>query len=123
MLRDEIEVNLKLRPTISREDVLTQQNYVNDLFANCNASLALTSTNDPLLGANNILGSVLKNNPGNGWAEFKVYLDLVAEHCANTTNAKWGTLLGGADAFGFENAHAMMETLRITYDVLGPFRF
>jgi glyoxylase-like metal-dependent hydrolase (beta-lactamase superfamily II) len=107
----------------TREDVLTQQNYVNDLFANCNASLALTSTKDPLLGASNILGSVLKNNPGNGWAEFKVYLDLVAEHCANTTNAKWGTLLGGADAFGFENAHAMMETLRITYDVLGPFRF
>ena len=106
----------------TREDVLTQQDYVNDLFENCNATISLTATNDPLLGANNILSSVLKNNPRNGWAEFKVYLDLVAERCANITNEKWGTILGGADAFGFENAYVMMEALRISFDVLGPFR-
>jgi glyoxylase-like metal-dependent hydrolase (beta-lactamase superfamily II) len=106
----------------TRQDVVTQREYVKDLFANCNATLALTATKDPLLGASNILGSVLQNNPGNGAAEFKVYLDLVAERCANITNKKWGTLLGGADAFGFENAYAAMESLRISYDVLGPFR-
>jgi glyoxylase-like metal-dependent hydrolase (beta-lactamase superfamily II) len=106
----------------TRQDVITQQNYVKDLFANCNATIALTTTKDPLLGASNILGTVLKKNPGNGAAEFKVYLDLVAERCANITNEKWGTMLGGADAFGFENAYAAMQTLRVRGDTLGPFR-
>jgi glyoxylase-like metal-dependent hydrolase (beta-lactamase superfamily II) len=106
----------------TREDVIKQREYVNDLFHNCNATIALTATDDPLLGASNILGSVTKKNPGNGGAEFKVYLDLVAERCANVTNEKWSTILGGADDFGFENAYAMMEALRISFDVLGPFR-
>jgi glyoxylase-like metal-dependent hydrolase (beta-lactamase superfamily II) len=106
----------------TRDDVLNQQEYVNDLFDNCKATIALTTTNDPLLGAQNILGNVTKNNPGNLGAEFKVYLDLVAERCSNVTNDKWKTLLGGADDFGFENAYAMMTTLRIFYNVLGPFR-
>jgi glyoxylase-like metal-dependent hydrolase (beta-lactamase superfamily II) len=106
----------------TRDDVLKQQEYVNDLFNNCNATIALTTTNDPLLGAKNMLGTVSKNNPGNLGAEFKVYLDLVAERCANVTNEKWSTILGGADDFGFENAYAMITALRISWDVLGPFR-
>jgi glyoxylase-like metal-dependent hydrolase (beta-lactamase superfamily II) len=105
----------------TRQDVIVQQEYLTDLSANCNASIALTATNDAVLGANNIIGSVAKNNPGNYWADFKVYLDLVAEHCANLTNEKWGSKLGGADAFGFENAYTMTEHLRIDYNVLGPF--
>jgi glyoxylase-like metal-dependent hydrolase (beta-lactamase superfamily II) len=106
----------------TREDVVTQEDYVNDLFDNCKATIALSTTNDPLLGADNIIGTVQKNNPGNRWAQFKLYLDIVAERCANITNEKWSTILGGADVFGFENAYAMVEALRIDYDVLGPFR-
>jgi glyoxylase-like metal-dependent hydrolase (beta-lactamase superfamily II) len=105
----------------TRDDVLVQQEYLNDLSTNCNASISLTTTNDSILGAYNILASVGKNNPGNFWASFKVYLDLVAEHCANITNEKWGTRLGGADAFGFENSYTMMEHLRIDLNILGPF--
>lgn len=105
----------------NRTDVLLQQEYVQDLFTNCNASLLLTETDDPVLGAQNILAAVGKNNPGNWWADFKVYLDVVAERCANVTDAKWGGKLGGIDVFGFENAYAMMEHLRIDYNILGPF--
>jgi glyoxylase-like metal-dependent hydrolase (beta-lactamase superfamily II) len=108
------------RPGI-RDDVLLQQEYVQDLFSNCNASILLTETDDPVLGAQNIIGAVEKNNPGNWWAVFKVYLDVVAERCANLTEEKWGGKLGGADVFGFENAYAMVEHLRIDYDILGPF--
>jgi glyoxylase-like metal-dependent hydrolase (beta-lactamase superfamily II) len=105
----------------TRQDVIVQQEYLNDLSTNCNMSIALTATNDAILGVNNIIGSVAKNNPGNWWADFKVYLDLVAEHCANITNEKWGSKLGGADAFGFENAYTMTEHLRLDYNILGPF--
>lgn len=108
--------------TGTRSDVITQQQYVQDLFNNCNATIALTATNNPLLGAASLLGTVGKNNPGNYWAEFKAYLDISAEYCANLTNEKWGNVLGGADVFGFENAYAMIEHLRIDYNILGPFR-
>ena len=105
-----------------RSDVLTQQQYVEDLFNNCNQTIGLTATDDPTLGAAKLLGTVGQINPGNYWAQFKVYLDIAAEYCANKTNEKWGTILGGADAFGFENANAMIEHLRLDYNVLGPFR-
>ncbi|KAF2672386.1 Metallo-hydrolase/oxidoreductase [Microthyrium microscopicum] len=105
-----------------REDVLTQQAYVNDLFQNCKDTILLSATNDTLLGAGNLLPTVLKNNPNNGYAEFKVYLDIVAERCANITTRSWASRVGGVDAFGFENAYAMVESLRISFDILGPFR-
>ncbi|KAF2098762.1 Metallo-hydrolase/oxidoreductase [Rhizodiscina lignyota] len=105
----------------TREDVLRQQEYVRDLFNTCNATIALTGTDNPLIGAGLVLGTVSKNNPGNSWAQFKVYLDVAAEYCANKTNEKWDSILGGTDVFGFENAMAMLEHLRLDYNILGPF--
>jgi glyoxylase-like metal-dependent hydrolase (beta-lactamase superfamily II) len=105
----------------SRRDVETQLEYVTDLFNNCNATIALTASNDSTLGAAALLGGVSKLNPGNYWAQFKVYLDVAAEHCANVTNEKWLGVLGGADVFGFENAYAMVNALRLDWGLLGPF--
>jgi glyoxylase-like metal-dependent hydrolase (beta-lactamase superfamily II) len=105
----------------NRTDVEVQKEYVSDLFANCKKTIELSATDDPVVGAAAVLGVVSKLNPGNSWANFKAYLDVTAEYCANLTNAKWVGRLGAADVFGFENAYKMIESLRIDYDVLGPF--
>ena len=108
----------------TREDVKIQREYVNDLYNNCAQAIALSaappnSTNP--ISAAALFPPVLASNPGNAWAEFKVYTNAVVGYCVNVTNAKWLNRLGGADAFGFENGYAMIESLRIDFDVLGPF--
>jgi glyoxylase-like metal-dependent hydrolase (beta-lactamase superfamily II) len=106
----------------NRQDVLIQREYVHDLLNACTDAIGLTATADPVLGAMHIENKVLGTNPGNYWALFKVYMDLVAERCANVTNEKWLGKLGGVDVFAFEGAYAMVEHLRLDYNVLGPFR-
>ncbi|MCJ1242960.1 hypothetical protein MMC30_000156 [Trapelia coarctata] len=108
----------------TREDVKIQREYVNDLYNNCAQAIALSasppnSTNP--ISAFTLFPPIQASNPGNAWAEFKVYTNAVVNYCVNATNQKWLTRLGGADAFGFENGYAMIESLRIDYDVLGPF--
>ena len=105
----------------SRADVEIQREYATDLFNNCKKTVELSATNDTTVGATSALGPTSQLNPGSSWAQFKVYLDVTAQHCANLTNAKWVAKLGAADVFGFENAVKMIESLRIDYDVLGPF--
>lgn len=104
----------------SREDVEIQREYVTDLFNNCKKTVELSATNDTNVGTS-ILGPTSQLNPGNSWAQFKVYLDVTAQYCANLTNAKWVGRLGAADVFDSDNAFKMIESLRIDYDVLGPF--
>jgi len=106
----------------NRSDVITQKEYVQDVFDNCKTAIGLTATGDPVIGAAAILGPIGERNPGNSWAQFKGYLDITAEYCANKTIAKWEGKLGAADVFTFENAYTMVESLRIDYNVLGPFR-
>lgn len=106
----------------NRQDVLIQREYMHDLRTACTAAIELTATEDPILGAMHIQDTVLTGNPGNYWAVFKVYLGLVAERCANVTNEKWLGKLGAVDVFAFEDAYAMVEHLRLDYNVLGPFR-
>lgn len=106
----------------NRNDVLVQQEYVHDLHTACTAAIELSATADPVLGAGNIQGAVLATNPGNYWAVFRAYLDVVAERCANVTNEKWLGKLGAVDVFAFDNAYAMVEHLRLDYNVLGPFK-
>ncbi|KAI9652694.1 MAG: hypothetical protein M1821_007835 [Bathelium mastoideum] len=108
----------------TRADILLGQEYIADLFQNCKDALILSgdppnSTNP--LSSSAVLAPVLAANPGNAWAEFKVYLDTVAEFCNNKTNEKWLGRLAGVDSFGFENALTLMESIRIDYGVLGPF--
>jgi len=106
----------------TKADVLVQKEYIKDLFDNCKAAIELTATADPVLGAQAILGAVGALNPGNPWSQFKGYLDVVAEYCGNKTTEKWVGKLGAADVFSFENAYAMVERLRLDYNVLGPFK-
>ena len=60
-------------------------------------------------------------SPGNYWAEFKDYLKAASDLCTENTNKKWEGKLAGLDAFGWENAYKMIESLRIDYGVLGSF--
>jgi glyoxylase-like metal-dependent hydrolase (beta-lactamase superfamily II) len=106
----------------NRQDVLIQREYMHDLYSACKDAIGLTATDDPVLGAAHIQSTVTATNPGNYWAVFKVYLDLVAERCANVTSEKWLGKLGAVDVFAFESAYAMVEHLRLDYNVLGPFR-
>jgi hypothetical protein len=66
-------------------------------------------------------GAGSTKNQRNGWAPFKVYLDVLAEACANRTNGKWLGKLAAADVFQFENAGLVIESLRLDYGILGPF--
>jgi hypothetical protein len=66
-------------------------------------------------------GPTVAANPGNGWAEFKAYLRVAAQTCADNTTSRWLGVLGGVDVFAFENAYRMMIAVRVEYDVLGPF--
>ena len=104
-----------------RRDVEIQREYVRDLFDNCAETIRLGATEDPVLGAANVLGPVAARNPENPWAAFDVYLEVTARYCANRTNAKWIDRLAGSDVFQLDNAGTMIESLRIDYGVLGPF--
>lgn len=93
-----------------------------DLFDNCAAVIKAGSSDDPVLGLQAIVGPLEKNNPGNLWGVQRVFGDITAEACNNRTNEKWLTRLGGADAYGPSNAAAMLEALRLSYNILGPVR-
>ena len=99
----------------------TQKRYVTDLFGNCKSAIEASATDDPVLGAQNIVEAALAANPGNSWAEFRTYLDVVNNYCANVTGEVWDGVLAGVDVFGESNANVMVESLRIDYGVLGPF--
>ena len=97
------------------QDVQTQKEYVSDLFKFCS---------DAINGGFNLteaLGPTEMASPGNYWAEFKHYLKAAADVCTENTNKKWQGKLAGLDAFGWENAYKMIESLRIDYGILGPF--
>jgi glyoxylase-like metal-dependent hydrolase (beta-lactamase superfamily II) len=98
----------------TRQDVVTQREYVQDLAANARAALVGVD-----FGA--IYQSVGPRNPGNAWALFRAYLDAVSQQAADTTLRKWRGRLGAVDVFTFDSAYTMAESLRIDYGILGPF--
>jgi glyoxylase-like metal-dependent hydrolase (beta-lactamase superfamily II) len=108
----------------SRQDVITQKEYIEDLRANCAEALVLSSlpsnASNPI-SVYTLIPNISAIDPGNPWATFKIYLEDISTYCANVTNEKWLGVLGGADVYGFENAYQMIESLRIDYGVLGPF--
>jgi glyoxylase-like metal-dependent hydrolase (beta-lactamase superfamily II) len=108
----------------TRRDVLVGREYVHDLKENCIKAILLSAqppnATNPI-SAQAILGPVKETNPTNPWAWFKVYLDTVTNYCYNKTLDKYGTILGAADVFGYSNAAVMVESLRIDFDILGPF--
>jgi hypothetical protein len=49
----------------------------------------------------------------NPWLLFDVYLDTVAQTCADTTIPVWADRLGGTDVVAFGHCWVMAESLRI----------
>ncbi|GHH73497.1 MBL fold metallo-hydrolase [Streptomyces sulfonofaciens] len=96
----------------TRTDLDVQRGYVSDLQDSVRTTL---STLDPTpffekYGAT-----------GNGWAIFKTYLDAATQQAAAPVISAYLGRLAAADVFTSENAAAMINSMRIDYDVLGPF--
>jgi len=87
---------------------------VSDLFAACfkviNGGFNVTQALRPVSAV----------NPRNGWAVFKTYLKVATDACTEEINKKWDGRLAGMNAFGWQNAYKMIESLRVDYDILGP---
>lgn len=98
----------------TRKDVVKQKHYIQDLYKNCVEAINVG------VNASVALGPVSQANPGNPWAQFKVYLKTAADQCAERTNRKWLGQLAGVEIFGWENAFKMMESVRLDFGVLGP---
>ncbi|MEV5575261.1 MBL fold metallo-hydrolase [Spirillospora sp. NPDC052269] len=95
-----------------RADGALEKQYIDDLLASTRA--AITSV-DPT-------PYYQKYGPtGNSWAIFKAYLDAVATTAAAPVTAKYTGVLAAADVFTVDNAMALVESLRIDHDELGPF--
>jgi glyoxylase-like metal-dependent hydrolase (beta-lactamase superfamily II) len=95
-----------------RGDAQLQRSYVADLMDSARTAL---NTLDPT-------PYFQKYGPtGNAWAIFKTYLDAVSAQAAASVTAKYLGRLAAADVFTSANADAMVEALRIDYDLLGPF--
>jgi glyoxylase-like metal-dependent hydrolase (beta-lactamase superfamily II) len=96
----------------TRADVDLQKSYVTDLEDSTRTTL---STLDPTPFFD-------KYGPaGNAWAIFKTYLDAAAQQAAAPVVSAYLGRLAAADVFTLDNADAMVNSLRIDYDVLGPF--
>ncbi len=87
----------------TREDVETSRAYIQDIQTN--AAMALQTVDLAAIAA-----EVGYDNP---WALFDVYLDAVAQTCADATILVWEDRLGGTDIFTFSHCWVMSESLRI----------
>ena len=85
------------------------------------ATIKASATDDPMLGAQKIVEASLAASPGNSWAEFRTYLDVIGDYCVDVTGEVWDGVLARVDVFGESNTSVMVESLRIDYGVLGPF--
>ncbi|MCJ1475402.1 hypothetical protein MMC13_004064 [Lambiella insularis] len=99
----------------TRDDVLLQRQYVHDLYTNC--ANAITGG----LNVTQALGPVIGANPGNPWAEFKLFFKDVVDICTEATNKMYVGKLAGMDVFGWEHAYKMVNSLRLDDGILGPF--
>jgi glyoxylase-like metal-dependent hydrolase (beta-lactamase superfamily II) len=95
----------------TRDDVISQQEYIADLKAA--AANAIGTFN-----VETVYGSVDTSNP---WAIFRGYLDGVAAQASDAVIPRWIDKLGGADVYTPANAYELVESLRIDYGQLGPF--
>lgn len=108
----------------NRSDVLLQREYVMDLKTNCAHAIALSAL--PPNATNPISAQAIEQavdlaDPHNTQALLKIYLDDVSAYCNNVTLQKWQGRLPAVDVYGQENSFAMVSSLRIDFDMLGPF--
>ena len=94
----------------TRGDAELQIAYVADLLASARATLASLNPTP-----------FFKKYGDNAWAIFKVYLDAASAQAAAPVTQKYLGKLAAADVFTFDNAFAVLESLRVDGGVLGPF--
>ena len=87
----------------TREDAQTQKEYIKDIEANAAQAL---QTIDFMAIAQEV-------GFANSWLLFDVYLDAVAQECADLTEPNWVDRLGGVDVFTFDHCWIVVESLRI----------
>jgi glyoxylase-like metal-dependent hydrolase (beta-lactamase superfamily II) len=93
------------------QDVRIQLEYMADLRSTAEA--ALSSVDLPT--------TLAPVDTGNVWAVFRAYLDAAAARTADEVVPRWNDRLGGADVFTLPNAWAMVESLRLDLNSMGPF--
>lgn len=109
----------------TRQDVITQREYVTQLYDNCAEAIRLSAAppnaSNPL-SFQTALAPVQAANPDNPWAVFDVYVHSeVGSWCANKTTAAWLGRLAAVDVFVQSHASTMIESLRIDFGILEPF--
>jgi len=87
----------------TRQDVRTQIEYINDVRANAGKALQTVD----------FMAIAKDTGFDNSWLLIDRYLDAVAQACADATEPKWVSRLGGADVWTFEHCWIMAESLRI----------
>ena len=87
----------------SRQDVETQKEYIYDVRANAAAALQTVD----------FMAVAEKTGWANSWLLFDTYLNEVTQICTDSTLAKWGGVLGGADVFTPGHCWKMAEMLRV----------
>ncbi len=96
----------------TREDVVVQRAYLDDLAASVRATI---NSLDPT-------PFFAEYGPtGNAWAIFTSYLDAAAEAAAAPVIAQYTGKLAAADVFTKANAATLINSARIDADILGPF--
>ncbi len=93
------------------EDVRVQLEYMTDL----------RQTSEAALSSVDLASTLAPVDPGNVWGIFRAYLDACAARATDELVPRWQDRLGGADVFTLGNAWAMVESLRLDLNSLGPF--
>ena len=91
----------------TREDVETQQAFVQDVFANAAEALQTTDFNAIMMETG------MAHGFSDLWVLFDAYLGTVAQTCTDLTLADWGDKLGGAETYTESHCWKAMESLRI----------
>ena len=81
----------------TRKDVEMQKSFVMDVMAFAGEALQNVDFAE----------SVANVDPQNGSAQFAVYLDDIAKYCQERVHDQWLGVLGGVDAFSYENCKQM----------------
>ncbi|KAH7231715.1 beta-lactamase-like protein [Fusarium redolens] len=107
--------------TGTREDVLTSQAYVNDLFDACVEAMNLSKNPNSTLYAPAVQGAVAGAFPGNSWLVVDTVNTMLSGWANNVTNEKWKGKLAGLDIYGESNAATMLEAVLINWGISGAF--
>lgn len=108
----------------TRHEVITQREYVQDLFAAC--TNAINASAMPANGSNELSIEVLNPpiemlNSENPWASTAWYSGILSEWAYIETGRKWRDRLAAYDVFGLSNAQVLLEHVRLDWGILGPF--